>query len=189
VLKGTPRGVIHEEEEHDGVFVIHRPDVFKRDCETRYMDPDLDWQQNSDPFDPSPLYTRPKRPNHKHKRSSSAALSRKHYGFLQTPLPAIPSATPSPVISAAPSPVARPLALAPELDFTLLAPPTSVPSAWPGLSSSPGLLPTPAFSTPGLSPSGPETPGPPFVGVNGDHFLLRTPHTPHTPFTPRPVPE
>lgn len=190
VLKPSPRGVIHEEEdEHDGdLFVIHRPDVLERNCESRYLNPDLDWSQ--DLFDPSPAYVRPKRPNHKHKRSSSAAVSRYQYsGFLQTPLPTIPSATPSPAISAAPSPVARPLALAPELDFNLLVPSSSVPHAWPGMSTASSLLPTPTFSTPGLSPSATGTPGSPLVGARNDYFMLQTPYTPHTPHTPRPVPE
>lgn len=196
VLQTSPaQRTIKEEEEDSAVFVIHRPDFSPLQgpsYSSRYIDPDMDWQQ--DLLDPTPVLTRGKRPGHRHKRSSSAAFAPSiGQSRLHTPLPTILSATPSPSISAAPSPAAKPLALAPEADFGLLVPPPNDPTGWPGESlatpSSHGM-PTPAFSTPALSPSSSSAAGSPFEGrASTDCSLLQTPNTPRTPYTPRPVPE
>lgn len=183
-------------EEEEDVFVIHRPDSFEVIPDSVYSSRQaraLDWRH--DPFGASPTYIHGQRPKHKHKRSSSTSTStltsnyHSLYPQLRAPQPTLLSATPSPAISAANSPASQPLLLAPDMDmdFGLLMPPAGIPAGWSGTSSATSL--TPAFSTPGLSPSASSTAGSPFLGVDGDYFTPRTPNTPRTPLTPRPVPQ
>ena len=181
------------------MLVIHRPDNFQIPEDSLYAALDartFDWQQ--DPFEDSPVYVYGQRPNHKRRRSS---LSRRS-AHLRAPQFTLPSATPSPAMSVTnspqPSPLTRALHLSSEdVEFEAPMPNARVPSGWPGtsglLSSAPAMLSTPAFSTPGLSPSASSAAGSPCYGK--DYFALPVPsysHTPsilHAPTFPRPVPE
>ncbi|CCA75011.1 hypothetical protein PIIN_08996 [Serendipita indica DSM 11827] len=187
-------------DEDEDMLVIHRPDNFEIPKDSLYTALEaraFDWRQ--DPFEDSPVYVYGQRPNHKRQKSS---LSRRNV-HLRAPQFTLPSATPSPAVSATnspqPSPLTRALHLGSEdVEFEVPMPNASIPLGWPGTSgllSSPAMLSTPAFSTPGLSPSASSAAGSPYPGHGADYFAPRAssyPHTPsilHTPASPRPVPE
>ncbi|KIM27369.1 hypothetical protein M408DRAFT_9330 [Serendipita vermifera MAFF 305830] len=194
------RMTIKEENEDEDMFVIHAPENFdelRGEFYESLQARAFDWRQ--DPFEDSPVYVHGQRPNfkHRHKRSSSYAPSPS--SSLRPPArtlqPTLLSATPSPHISAANSPVPTPLALSSELDFSLFLSPAGVPQGWPGSnnsnSGSSNFLSTPAFSTPGLSPSASSTSGSPLVpGYSStvDYFAPQALRTRRTPRTPYPAP-
>ncbi|KAG8854056.1 hypothetical protein FRB91_004073 [Serendipita sp. 411] len=201
------------QEQDDDVFIIHQGHTAQSDplyaaLEARAFD----WRD--DPFGESPQYVYGQRPKHKHRRSSSKNMNLRPspYGKHQLKLqPTLLSATPSPAVSVsnspAPSPMTRSLTLNFDFDVDMLMPPTG----WP-TSSGAGtgvmamstddhsdFMPTPAFSTPALSPSASSVAASPYTSVDGsggpsaygerDYFSIYRPRVPHTPIDRRPVPQ